>query len=58
LIGPRGEILDSDDHVLKAYGLTPSQWVLIRPDGYVSAIAETANLSTIEAHLDAVGVTA
>jgi 2-polyprenyl-6-methoxyphenol hydroxylase-like FAD-dependent oxidoreductase len=58
LIGPLGEILDLDGHVQRAYGLMPGQWVLVRPDGYVSAITEAANLSTIEARLDAVGVMA
>ncbi|MCW2874211.1 FAD-dependent oxidoreductase [Actinacidiphila oryziradicis] len=55
-IGARGDILDTGDHVHTAYGLSPDQWVLIRPDGYVAAVVGTADLSAIEGYLDAVGI--
>ena len=55
-IGLRGDILDTGDHVHSAYGLLSEQWVLIRPDGYVAAVVDTAELATVEAYLDMVGV--
>jgi 2-polyprenyl-6-methoxyphenol hydroxylase-like FAD-dependent oxidoreductase len=55
-IGRRGDILDTGGHVRRAYGLSAEQWVLIRPDGYVAAIAGTDDLPTVEAYLDAAGV--
>ncbi|MFE2188205.1 FAD-dependent oxidoreductase [Streptomyces sp. NPDC059455] len=51
--GPRGDLNDTGGHLRDAYGLAAGQWVLIRPDGYIAAIAD---LHTIEAHLDAVGL--
>ncbi|MBI0314011.1 FAD-dependent oxidoreductase [Streptomyces javensis] len=51
--GLRGDLNDTGGHVRDAYGLAAGQWVLIRPDGYIAAIAD---LHTIEAHLDAVGL--
>jgi 2-polyprenyl-6-methoxyphenol hydroxylase-like FAD-dependent oxidoreductase len=55
-IGTRGGILDTGDRVQSAYGLSAEQWVLIRPDGYVAAVVDTADLAGIETYLDAVGV--
>jgi len=55
-IGARGDILDSGDRVQSAYGLSSEQWVLVRPDGYVAAVAGTAELGAVEAYLDMVGV--
>jgi hypothetical protein len=55
-IGDRGDILDTAGHVQRAYGLSPEQWVLVRPDGYVAAVVGTAGLATVETYLDAVGV--
>ncbi|KPI09205.1 Pentachlorophenol monooxygenase [Actinobacteria bacterium OK074] len=54
--GARGDILDSGDRVRDAYGLTAEQWVLVRPDGYVAAVVDTADLAAVETHLDGVGV--
>ncbi|WP_223864438.1 FAD-dependent oxidoreductase [Streptomyces sp. 5-10] len=54
--GPRGDLHDSGGHVRDAYGLAAGQWVLIRPDGYIAAIADTTNLPTIEGYLDTVGL--
>ncbi|WP_265584444.1 FAD-dependent oxidoreductase [Streptomyces antimycoticus] len=53
--GPRGDLTDPGGHLRDAYGLAAGQWVLIRPDGYIAAIADTADLHTVEAHLDTVG---
>lgn len=51
--GPRGDLNDTGGHFRDAYGLAAGQWVLVRPDGYIAAVAD---LHTIEAHLDAVGL--
>ncbi|MER5521957.1 FAD-dependent oxidoreductase [Streptomyces sp. NPDC002763] len=55
-IGTRGDILDTGDRVQSAYGLSSEQWVLVRPDGYVAAVVDTADLAGIETYLDTVGV--
>jgi hypothetical protein len=55
-IGAGGDLLDTDGHVYGAYGLSPEQWVLIRPDGYVAAVLDTADLGVIESYLDTMGV--
>jgi 2-polyprenyl-6-methoxyphenol hydroxylase-like FAD-dependent oxidoreductase len=57
-IGVGGDILDTGGHVHSAYGLSPQQWVLVRPDGYVAAVLGTADLGVIESYLDTVGVRA
>jgi 2-polyprenyl-6-methoxyphenol hydroxylase-like FAD-dependent oxidoreductase len=54
--GHRGDIVDTGGHIQEAYDLSPEQWVLVRPDGYVAAIAATSDLGVIEAYLDSVGV--
>ncbi|MFE2883556.1 FAD-dependent oxidoreductase [Streptomyces sp. NPDC059272] len=55
-IGARGDLLDTGGWVQSAYGLTAEQWVLVRPDGYVAAVVDTAELAAVEAYLDTVGV--
>ncbi|MBB5130324.1 2-polyprenyl-6-methoxyphenol hydroxylase-like FAD-dependent oxidoreductase [Thermocatellispora tengchongensis] len=50
------DILDTGGHVRDAYGLSPGEWVLIRPDGYVAAVVGTVGLGSIETYLNAVGV--
>ncbi|WP_327406093.1 FAD-dependent oxidoreductase [Streptomyces sp. NBC_01288] len=55
-IGARGDLLDPGGWVHSAYGLTADQWVLVRPDGYVAAVVDTAELGAVEAYLDTVGV--
>ena len=57
-IGPRGDILDDGGHFRDAYGLSPGEWVLVRPDGYVGAIIGADNVSALERYLGEVGVTA
>ncbi|WP_328833213.1 FAD-dependent oxidoreductase [Streptomyces sp. NBC_00252] len=55
-IGARGDLLDTGGWVQSAYGLTAEQWVLVRPDGYVAAVVDTAELTVVEAYLASVGV--
>ncbi|MGW3152149.1 FAD-dependent oxidoreductase [Streptomyces sp. NPDC001177] len=55
-IGTGGDLLDTHGHVHRAYGLSPGQWVLIRPDGYIAAVVPTTHLGAIETYLDNVAV--
>ncbi|WP_333770575.1 FAD-dependent oxidoreductase [Streptomyces sp. IBSBF 2435] len=55
-IGARGDIRDPGGHVRDGYGLASGRWVLVRPDGYVAAVLDTAGLPAAEAFLDSVGV--
>jgi 2-polyprenyl-6-methoxyphenol hydroxylase-like FAD-dependent oxidoreductase len=57
-VGPRGDLVDDGRHFHDAYGLSPGEWVLVRPDGYVGAIVGADNLSALERYLKEVGVTA
>lgn len=41
-------------HLGDAYTLSPGDWVLIRPDGYVALV--TAELTTVESYLDQAGL--
>jgi len=54
--GSRGDITDTDGHFRTAYGLSADQWVLVRPDGYVAAVVDTADLPLVESFLDGVGI--
>jgi hypothetical protein len=36
----RNDVMDSEGHLLRAYGATDRTLVLIRPDGYVSLISD------------------
>ena len=53
-IGETGLLRDDNGHFAEAYGLTPGQWVLVRPDGYVAALAESERLNAVLAHLDTI----
>ncbi|MBB4099360.1 FAD-dependent oxidoreductase [Sphingomonas kyeonggiensis] len=44
LIGEQGDLVDEAGYVAHAYGLTPGQWALVRPDGYLAAIVDTGEL--------------
>jgi hypothetical protein len=57
-VGPRGDLVDDAGHFRNAYGLSPGEWVLVRPDGYVGAIVSADNVSALERYLREVGVTA
>jgi hypothetical protein len=58
IVGPQGYLVDDRGHFHDAYALSPGEWVLIRPDGYIGAIAGSDNVSTLERYLAEVGVTA
>jgi len=54
--GPKGDILDSDNHIKNNYQLEKGDWVLIRPDGYIAAIEPTAKLPEVKEYLKSVGI--
>ncbi len=50
------DILDDGGHIRDAYALAPGACVLIRPDGYVSAVVPANELPALEKHLAGVGL--
>ncbi|WNJ93909.1 FAD-dependent oxidoreductase [Bosea sp. 685] len=56
MLGPRGDILDEGGHLRDAYALTPGDWVLVRPDGYVGAIVSSSEVGGLETYLRNVGL--
>ncbi|HWD68481.1 MAG TPA: FAD-dependent oxidoreductase [Caulobacteraceae bacterium] len=58
VVGPGGDIIDDGGHMRDAYGLSPGDWLLVRPDGYVGAIVSGAEVSALDPYLASVGVPA
>jgi 2-polyprenyl-6-methoxyphenol hydroxylase-like FAD-dependent oxidoreductase len=58
IVGPRGDVVDDGGHFRDAYCVSPGDWVLVRPDGYVGAVVGAANVPLVERYLAEVGVTA
>jgi hypothetical protein len=56
VVGARGDLRDDGGHFRDGYGLSPGEWVLVRPDGYVGAIVGTEEIPALERHLAEVGV--
>ncbi|WP_437933005.1 FAD-dependent oxidoreductase [Sorangium sp. So ce341] len=55
-VGPRGDIVDDGGHLRAAYGLSPGDWVLVRPDGYIGAIVSSDHVPALETYLASVGL--
>jgi 2-polyprenyl-6-methoxyphenol hydroxylase-like FAD-dependent oxidoreductase len=53
-----GDIIDDGGHVRDAYGLSPGDWVLVRPDGYIGAIVSETEVAALDPYLARVGVRA
>ena len=53
--GPHGDLKDDAGHFREAYALTPGDWVLVRPDGYVGAILASSEIAALEIYLQQVG---
>jgi 2-polyprenyl-6-methoxyphenol hydroxylase-like FAD-dependent oxidoreductase len=51
LIGDGHELRDDGGHFQAAYGLPEGAWVLIRPDGYIGAIADAAHTDALLAYM-------
>jgi 2-polyprenyl-6-methoxyphenol hydroxylase-like FAD-dependent oxidoreductase len=58
IVGPRGDVVDDGNHIREAYGLSPGDWVLVRPDGYVGAVVGASDLPLVEQYLTEVGIAA
>ena len=54
--GPGGDIADDAGHLRAAYGLSPGDWVLVRPDGYIGAIVSSDHMQALETYLANAGV--
>jgi hypothetical protein len=52
------DIFDGGGHIRDAYALAPGACVLVRPDGYVSAVVQSNEIRALEKHLASVGLTA
>lgn len=50
-VGPHGDIVDEGGHIRDAYDLAPGDWVLVRPDGYIGAIADKDHACSLEPYL-------
>ncbi|WP_437774525.1 FAD-dependent oxidoreductase [Sorangium sp. So ce1097] len=55
-LGPRGDIVDEGGHLRAAHGVSPGDWVLVRPDGYIGAIVSSEHAPALEAYLASVGL--
>jgi 2-polyprenyl-6-methoxyphenol hydroxylase-like FAD-dependent oxidoreductase len=53
--GDRGDMIDADNHFREAYALEAGDWVLVRPDGYVSAIVTTGQIASLEDYFRRIG---
>jgi 2-polyprenyl-6-methoxyphenol hydroxylase-like FAD-dependent oxidoreductase len=58
IIGPQGDLVDEGGHFSDAYAVSPGEWILIRPDGYVGAITASDNVSALERYLAEMGIAA
>ncbi len=55
-VGSRGDFTDAEGHFQTAYGLSPGDWVLVRPDGYIGAIVSSENMPALKTYLENVGL--
>jgi hypothetical protein len=55
-VGARGDIFDEGGHFRAGYDLSPGDWVLVRPDGYVGAIVSSGDIGALELYLRHVGL--
>jgi len=58
IVGQRGDIVDDGGHFRAGYGLSPGEWALIRPDGYIGAIVVGDEIPKLERYLAKVGIPA
>ena len=55
-IGLGCELQDDHLQLRSAYQLSPGEWVLVRPDGYLAAIVRSEQLGMLERYLQSAGV--
>lgn len=56
IIGDAGEWRDDGGTFRDAYGLAEGEWILVRPDGYIGAIASSNQLDALETYMDGAGL--
>jgi 2-polyprenyl-6-methoxyphenol hydroxylase-like FAD-dependent oxidoreductase len=54
--GATGDLIDQCGHFRDAYALACGDWLLVRPDGYVSAIISSEHLDKLENHIGTMGL--
>lgn len=47
-VGARGDLVDDGGHFKNAYAMSPGDWVLVRPDGYIGAMVTSREISVLE----------
>lgn len=55
-VGAGSEYSDASGLFQETYGLGPGDWVCVRPDGYIGAIAASAEVEALESRLRGVGL--
>ncbi len=53
VVDSTGELQDAGGSFAAAYGLARGEWVLVRPDGYVAGVVESADVGTLWTRLEA-----
>jgi 2-polyprenyl-6-methoxyphenol hydroxylase-like FAD-dependent oxidoreductase len=56
IVGEGGDLADASGAFRDAYRLAPGEWALMRPDGYIGAIASPDELPALERYLAGVGI--
>ena len=56
MVGQGGDLSDEGGHFYDAYGLSPGEWALIRPDGYVGAVIAQGDADALAPYLADVGL--
>lgn len=49
--GSRGDLIDDGGHFMNAYAVSPGDWVLVRPDGYIGAIVASQAIAALDDYL-------
>jgi len=55
-IGPNDELIDEGEHFRGTYTVSPGDWVLVRPDGYISAFVGSLQIDALTRFLDEQGL--
>ena len=55
-VGDFDELIDDAGHFDAAYALSPGDWVLVRPDGYIGAIINSRDIDALETYCQRVGL--
>lgn len=49
--GAYGDLIDQSNHFRNGYGVSPGDWVLVRPDGYIGAIVSSDEVAALDSYL-------